>query len=249
MENCSVTLRLDNVSTGYRSRGRKITIGNGYTATLPTGKLTCLLGVNGSGKSTLLRSLAKSQNILKGEIFIGERKLTEIPNSEIGKLIGLVLTDRVESPNMTVYDLVSLGRAPYSNFWGNLTNDDKEIVEEAIRSVGIINLRGRKVCSLSDGERQKAMVAKTLAQQTPIILLDEPTAFLDYPSKIELMEMMRRLAHENEKSILLSTHDIPLAMEMADNLWLMDENRNLLIGSPEELNSSSSRIFQTSSGR
>lgn len=229
------TLKLRDATTGYRSKGQLIPIGTQYNATLPAGKLTCLLGVNGSGKSTLLRSLSKSQNLLKGEILIEDRNIASVPNSEIGKLIGIVLTDRVESPNMTVYELLTLGRAPYSNFWGKLTAKDKKIIEESMECIGIRELRDRKVCSLSDGERQKVMVAKTLAQQTPIILLDEPTAFLDYPSKLELIMLMRKLAHYNNKTILLSTHDIPLAMQFSDYLWLIDKNRRLITGIPDEL--------------
>lgn len=229
------TLQLHDVTTGYRLRGKKILIGRNYSATLPAGKLTSLLGVNGSGKSTLLRSLSKSQEILGGEILIGNRNITSIPNSEIGKLIGIVLTDRVDSPNMTVYELITLGRAPYSNFWGNISKEDRRVVNEAIECIEIGNLRDRKVSSLSDGERQKAMIAKTLAQQTPVILLDEPTAFLDYPSRIELMILMRKLAYENNKTILISSHDIPLAMQLSDHLWLVNKDRKLITGTPEEL--------------
>ncbi|MDE6682996.1 MAG: ABC transporter ATP-binding protein, partial [Muribaculaceae bacterium] len=176
-----------------------------------------------------------SQEILGGEILVGDRNIASIPNSELGKLIGIVLTDRVESPNMTVYELVTLGRAPYSNFWGHLSGEDKRVVNEAIDCIGIRNLSHRKVSSLSDGERQKVMIAKTLAQQTPVILLDEPTAFLDYPSRIELMILMRKLARENNKTILLSSHDIPLAMQLSDYLWLVNDERKLVTGTPEEL--------------
>lgn len=231
----TTTLKLQNVTTGYRQKGHKTPIGKGYTATLPDSSLTSLLGVNGSGKSTLLRSLSKSQDVLGGEILIGDRNIASIPNSEIGKLIGIVLTDRVDSPNMSVYELLTLGRAPYNNFWGKLSKEDVRIVNEAMDCIGITDLKNRKVCSLSDGERQKVMIAKTLAQQTPVILLDEPTAFLDYPSKLELMMLMRRLAHENNKTILLSTHDIPLAIQISDNIWLVDKDRKLITGTPDEL--------------
>lgn len=235
MEKQTATLQLNNVTTGYCSKGKKTPVGRNYNATLPVSRLTCLLGVNGAGKSTLLRSLSKSQDVLEGEILVDGRAIDSIPNSEIGKLIGIVLTDRIDSPNMSVYELLALGRAPYSNFWGTLSEEDRTVVEEAMDCVGIAPLRDRKVCSLSDGERQKVMVAKTLAQQTPIILLDEPTAFLDYPSRLELMTLMRRLAAENGKTSLLSTHDIPLAMQFADYLWLLDKNGDLITGTPDEL--------------
>lgn len=240
MENAGVetTLELHDVTTGYRSRGHIVEVGRHYTATLPSGQLTCLLGVNGSGKSTLLRSLSKSQKILSGSITAGGRDLTEIPDSEVGKLIGIVLTDKAGSANMRVSELVALGRAPYSNFWGTVTSADRRIAEEAMECIGITALRDRYVGSLSDGERQKVMIAKTLAQQTPVILLDEPAAFLDYPSRLELMMLMRRLAHDNGKTILLSTHDIPLAMQLSDHLWLVDSERHLVTGTPDALGAS-----------
>ncbi len=232
------TLKLHDVTTGYRSRGHIVEVGRHYTATLPWGSLTCLLGVNGSGKSTLLRSLSKSQKILSGSITIGGRDIADIPDAEVGKLIGIVLTDKAGSANMRVSELVALGRAPYSNFWGRVTAADRQIADEAMECIGITSLRDRYVGSLSDGERQKVMIAKTLAQQTPVILLDEPAAFLDYPSRLELMMLMRRLAHDNGKTILLSTHDIPLAMQLSDHLWLVDSNRRLQTGTPDSLGES-----------
>lgn len=237
-ENNILTLRLENVTTGYRTKGRAIPVGKNYAATLPSGAVTCLLGVNGSGKSTLLRSLSKSQPILEGEIYVGDVKLSSLSNGEIGKKIGIVLTDNVEAQNMSVYELLALGRAPYSGFWGRLSKEDRSIVEQSLNYINIQHLRDRRVCSLSDGERQKVMVAKALVQQTPIILLDEPTAFLDYPSRLELMVLLNRLAYNDGKTILLSSHDIPLAMQMADNIWLVNAERQLVCGKPEDLASS-----------
>lgn len=234
-ENKILPLRLENVTTGYRVKGHAVPIGRNYIATLPAGAVTCLLGVNGSGKSTLLRSLSKSQPILEGEIYVGDDKLSSLSNREIGKKIGIVLTDNVEAQNMSVYELLALGRAPYSGFWGRLSSMDKSIVEESLNYINIQHLRDRRVCSLSDGERQKVMVAKALVQQTPVILLDEPTAFLDYPSRLELMMLLTKLAHNDGKTILLSTHDIPLAMQMSDNIWLVNGERKLICGKPQEL--------------
>ena len=135
---------------------------------------------------------------------------------------------------MTVEELVGLGRSPYTGFWGTLTEEDRHIVSESIRLVGIEPLRQRMVQTLSDGERQKVMIAKALAQQTPIIYLDEPTAFLDYPSKVEVLQLLRRLAAEEQKTIFLSTHDVELALQLADRLWLMDTD-GLSVGTPHEL--------------
>ena len=136
--------------------------------------------------------------------------------------------------NMTIEELVGMGRSPYTGFWGTLDAEDEEIVREAIRLVGIENLRGRMVHTLSDGERQKVMIAKALAQQTPIIYLDEPTAFLDFPSKVETMQLLRKLAAEEQKTIFLSTHDVELSLQLADKIWLM-EPEQLSVGTPAEL--------------
>ena len=139
----------------------------------------------------------------------------------------------MDTPQLSVQEIIGIGRSPYTGFWGTLSPADKKIVDEAIRQTGIQHLASRSITELSDGERQKVMIAKALAQQTSLIL-DEPTAFLDFPSKVETLQMLRRLAHEQHKSILLSTHDVELALQIADQLWLMEEN-HLSIGSPQEL--------------
>jgi iron complex transport system ATP-binding protein len=135
---------------------------------------------------------------------------------------------------MTIEELVGMGRSPYTGFWGTLDDEDKKIVGEAIQLVGIENLQGRMVHTLSDGERQKVMIAKALAQQTPIIYLDEPTAFLDFPSKVETMQLLRRLALEEQKTIFLSTHDVELSLQLADKIWLMEPG-HLSVGTPRQL--------------
>ena len=152
-------------------------------------------------------------------------------------MIGVVLTEKPDIRNMSVRELVALGRSPYTGFWGTLHDEDWQVVDEAIDAVRIGSLRDRMVHTLSDGERQKVMIAKALAQQTPVIFLDEPTAFLDFPSKVEMMQLLRRLAIEAQKTIFLSTHDFELALQVADRLWLMEENgkRQLHVGTPQEL--------------
>ena len=149
-------------------------------------------------------------------------------------MIGIVLTEKPDVRNMTVEELVGMGRSPYTGFWGVLTAEDHRIVAEAVGMVGIEPLQGRMIHTLSDGERQKVMIAKALAQQTPVIYLDEPTAFLDYPSKVEMMQLLRRLAHDQQKTIFLSTHDVELALQLADRLWLMEPG-GLTVGTPREL--------------
>lgn len=136
---------------------------------------------------------------------------------------------------MTVEQLVALGRSPYTGFWGRLTNDDRNVVREAMQLTNTESLAGRLVDTLSDGERQKVMIAKAIAQQTPVIFLDEPTAFLDYPSKADMMRLLRDLAHDNMKTIFLSTHDLNMALALADKLWLVDRTLGVSIGTPSEL--------------
>ena len=216
------TIELRNLSIGYdeRGKGRKC-IAQGIQAHLCGGELTCLLGANGAGKSTLLKTLSAFLPPLEGDILIGGKALRGYSDNERARLIGVVLTERPELHHMTVRELVGMGRSPYTGFWGRMSKEDQDIVDEAISLVGMQEMASRQVDTLSDGERQKAMIAKALTQQTPIIFLDEPTAFLDYPSKVETMLLLRRLAHDTGKTIFLSTHDVELALQTADTLWLM----------------------------
>ena len=223
------TIELRNLSIGYHEKGKGIkTIAQGIQAHLCGGELTCLLGANGAGKSTLLKTLSAFLTPLEGEILVEGKALKEYTQNERAKLIGVVLTEKPELHHMTVNELVGLGRSPYTGFWGNLSKEDQGIVDEALRMVGMQEMASRQVDTLSDGERQKAMIAKALAQQTPIIFLDEPTAFLDYPSKVETMLLLRQLAHDTGKTIFLSTHDVELALQTSDTLWLMRRIRGAM---------------------
>ena len=152
---------------------------------------------------------------------VNTKEIASLSDKELSKLIGVVLTEKPDVRNMSVRELVSLGRSPYTGFWGTYTDEDLRIVDEAIEMVGITDLVRRPVHTLSDGERQKVMIAKALAQQTPVIFLDEPTAFLDYPSKVEVLQLLRRISREAEKTIFLSTHDVELALQLADTIWLV----------------------------
>lgn len=228
-------MELQNLTTGYiTSRGR-VRIQSGISAMLREGEFTCLLGPNGAGKTTLLRTLAGFIPPLEGSILIEGKHISLIPASELAKKIGVVLTEKPSVSSMTVAQLVALGRSPYTGFWGRLTDRDRNIVEEALDITGTAVLRERLVDTLSDGERQKVMVAKALAQQTPVIFLDEPTAFLDYPSKAEVMRLLSRLAHREGKTILQSTHDLNMALALADKIWLVDRRLGVRIGTPREL--------------
>jgi len=230
------SIALQAVSIGYRSsRGNRVVASN-ITARIYGGELTCLLGSNGIGKSTLLRTLSNFQPPLGGTIVIDGRSHDSYSSLELARKVGVVLTERPDIQQMTVRDLVALGRAPYTGFWGRLGADDEHVVDESLALVGIAPLSRRQVTTLSDGERQKALIAKALAQQTHIIFLDEPTAFLDYPSKVDTLLLLRRLCREQQKTVFLSTHDVELAIQVADRLWLMQGNdRGVAIGSPEEL--------------
>lgn len=229
---------LHNLSIGYLTKGNEKVVANGLSATINNGELTCLLGRNGIGKSTLLRTLSAFQPALEGEIVISSTQppspITSLTDKQLSRLIGIVLTEKPDVQNMTIEELVGMGRSPYTGFWGTLDDVDKKIVDKAIHLVGIENLQGRMVHTLSDGERQKVMIAKALAQQTPIIYLDEPTAFLDFPSKVETMQLLRRLALEEQKTIFLSTHDVELSLQLADKIWLMEPG-HLSVGTPRQL--------------
>lgn len=229
------TIRVENLVTGYIDRNRRITVTDGVTASLRSGELTCLLGPNGAGKSTLLKTLSAFQPPLSGKILIEGKDLTEYRPEELAKVIGVVLTERLSLTNMSVEELIGLGRSPYTGFWGALTDRDREIVDEAISLVRIDDLRHRTVNTLSDGERQKVMIAKALAQETPVIFLDEPTAFLDYPSKVEIMQLLQSLSRMKDKTVFLSTHDLELALQIADRVWLIDRPHGVTIGTPEDL--------------
>ena len=228
------TVKLIDLNIGYLTKGHQNVVAQGLNATISSGELTCLLGRNGIGKSTLLRTLSAFQPKLGGQILLNGSDISALSDKALSRLIGIVLTEKPDIRNMTVEELVGLGRSPYTGFWGTLTEEDRNIVSESIHLVGIEPLRKRMVQTLSDGERQKVMIAKALAQQTPIIYLDEPTAFLDYPSKVEVLQLLRRLAAEEQKTIFLSTHDVELALQLADRLWLMDTD-GLSVGTPHEL--------------
>ena len=227
-----MTVSLTDLSIGYKERR---IVAKGLTAGIRSGELTCLLGENGVGKSTLLRTLAGFQPRLDGSICIEGQPLEKFSDKELARKIGVVLTEKPDVGQMTAYELVAMGRAPYTGFWGALDDDDRRVVDEAIRQVGIEELKTRLVNTLSDGERQKVMIAKALAQQTPVIYLDEPTAFLDYPSKVEMLLLLKRISRESGKTVFLSTHDVELALQVADTLWLMLREGSLKIGTPHEL--------------
>lgn len=229
------TIEIRDLSIGYHAKNDTKLVASHITTTIYSGELTCLLGANGVGKSTLLRTLSAFQPALSGEIALLGQDIQHYSDKALSTIVGVVLTDKCDIRNMSVRELVEMGRSPYTGFWGRLGKEDKRIVDEAISLVRIENLASRMVHTLSDGERQKVMIAKALAQETPVIYLDEPTAFLDFPSKVEIMQLLHHLTRTTNKTIFLSTHDLELALQIADKIWLMDKDKGINTGTPEDL--------------
>lgn len=224
------------LSIGYTLKGGKQKlVHGGLSLKLYAGEVTCLLGLNGSGKSTLLRTLCGFQKALSGSVYLQGKPLNNFSQLDFSLAVGVVLTEKTNAGGITAYELVSLGRHPYTGFFGRLREEDHRIIQESLESVGISHKAHNRVAELSDGEKQKVMIAKALAQQCPIILLDEPTAFLDVTSRIETMVLLRKLAIEQNKAILLSTHDMDMAIQMGDCFWLLDRSRSMACGIPEDL--------------
>lgn len=223
------------LAVGYRNGKNEVTLLKDLNLSLEKGKLVALLGQNGAGKSTLLRALTCDERPLAGTIEVNGRNLLEMSQKDRSRLIGLVSTERIQAGALTVTELVGLGRQPHTGFLGRLDDEDRAIVRQAMVDSGIIGKAGEYVASLSDGERQKAMIARALAQQTPIIILDEPTAFLDVASRIETMRLLQTLAHDRGKAVLLSSHDISQSLMLADELWLITTDRQVITGNTRQL--------------
>lgn len=210
-----MVINLSQLSVGYSLSHPVI---SDINLELRSGQLACLIGENGIGKSTLLKTLTGFLPKLKGSLLLGDRDIDSFSQRELARQVSIVLTQKPDVQNLTIEEIIGLGRSPYTGFFGRLRAEDRKVVDDAIATMGIEKLRGRMIQTLSDGERQKVMIAKALAQETPIILLDEPTAFLDFPSKAETFQSLQRMAHERDKLILLSTHDLELAVRFADSL-------------------------------
>lgn len=229
------TIVIQNLSIGYINKKNKRIVADNINSTIYSGELTCLLGANGIGKSTLMRTITSFQPKINGNIYIQNKEIQSYTEKELATVVSVVLTEKFDIKNMTARELIGLGRSPYTGFWGNLSDADNSIIDKAISLVKIEHLASRMIHTLSDGERQKVMIAKALAQETPIILLDEPTAFLDFPSKVEIMQLLHQLSRQTNKTIFLSTHDLELALQIADKIWLMDKENGIKIGTPEDL--------------
>ncbi len=211
------------LAIGYTVKKQQQIIANAINIDLEAGQLVCLLGKNGIGKSTLLRTLSKVQPKLSGELCIAEKAIEQLSTEALSKQMSLVLTERIPESNLTVYELIALGRQPYTNWIGTLTEKDNKHIEKAIKQVHLEDIIDNKCDELSDGQLQKVMIARALAQNTELIILDEPTAHLDIHHKLEVFNLLKELVKEFGKTIIISTHEVQLALQLADELWLMNE--------------------------
>ncbi|MCT4615262.1 MAG: ABC transporter ATP-binding protein [Marinifilaceae bacterium] len=231
----STILELIDLEIGYFQKKKPKPILPSINLNIKKGELVCLLGPNGAGKSTLIRTIAGLQKSISGKVEVKSNDIKTIGSKKLAKLISLVLTDRINTTNLTVYQLVAMGRHPHTNWFGNIEDNDKEIILESLKLVGLSGFEEKFITNMSDGEIQRVMIARALAQNTPLIILDEPTAHLDLPNRVSIMNLLKRLAEETSKSILLSTHELDLASQTADTIWLMNKKSKLISGCPEDL--------------
>lgn len=227
-------LSLDSLRIGYAGGRKENLLLAPLTASARRGEMIAVIGKNGIGKSTLLRTLAGLQPALGGDIIYSGKSISEYSRTDLAMKIGYISTEIVKVSNMRVYDLVALGRFPYTNWFGKIDKRNHDIITDSIEKTGISSLSWRFISELSDGERQKAMIARILAQDTGILVMDEPTAFLDIGSKFEILHLMHLLSQINGKTIIFSTHDLNVAMSQADKIWLIVDN-HMLEGAPEDL--------------
>ena len=223
------------LSAGYKAGRRETIIQKEINLDIAQGHLVCMVGVNGVGKSTLLRTVAGLQKALSGEVWLDGTKLSDYAPAALARKIAVVLTERSLPGSLSVAELVSLGRHPYTGWSGNLSDDDRAKITESLAVTGIADLATKKVSELSDGQRQRAMIARALAQDTPFILLDEPTAHLDLPGKWLIFQLLHRLTRDHGKTILATTHHLDLALRFADQVCCLHLDRQPTNGAPEDL--------------
>ncbi|WP_296621081.1 ABC transporter ATP-binding protein [Marivirga sp.] len=235
MDNLTDILTTADLSIGYKNGKSENILMEGLNLHIPKGKLIALLGANGVGKSTLIRTLANLQKAIHGKVFLKEKEIKEYGAKEFARQVSLVLTDPVQSGNLNVMELVEMGRYPFTNWTGKLMTSDLEKVETAIQLCAIAYLKDANITEISDGQLQKAMIARALAQDGDLMLLDEPTVHLDANNRYTILELLRNLVDETQKSILISTHQVEIALKMADQIWLANCGENIKYGTPKEL--------------
>lgn len=221
MSTSNIILQAQKISIGYINKKEQITIASNIDLTLEKGKLIALVGANGIGKSTLLRTITGIQKTISGTVLLNEKNIHEMNSLALAKNLSLVLTEKLPPSNLTVFELVALGRQPYTNWIGTLSDEDIEKVNQALALTQIEHLASKKHYEISDGQLQKVLVARALAQDTPLIILDEPTTHLDLLHKVALFKLLKKLTQETQKCILFSTHDIDMAIQLSDEMIIM----------------------------
>lgn len=229
-----IALEVNNLTIGYRSKKDLIHIAAHLNFQLHQGELVAIVGVNGIGKSTLLRTLGKVQSKISGAIYVDGKDLKDYAPIELASTISIVLTEPMASKNLTVLELIALGRQPYTNWIGRLSTADRAKIHEAISMVDLDTLKNKKCYELSDGQLQRVMIARALAQDTSIILLDEPTSHLDLHHKVQILKLLKQIAHETQKTILFTSHEIEMAIQLCDKILIMHQDSHEF-GEPCEL--------------
>lgn len=227
----NIVLRLDHLGVGYHRH----TVLSGIDSGIRHGDFVCLMGPNGIGKSTLIRTIAGLQKPLSGKVVINGQALTAMSQTELAKAISLVLTDKINAGNLSGYELIAMGRYPYTSWRSALSENDHGRIENAIAQTHIEGFVHKKIYELSDGQLQKIIIAKAIAQDTPVLLLDEPTAHLDLNNRVEVVNMLKTLTQTQQKTVLMSTHELDLALQTADRLWLIGSDGKVVQGIPEDL--------------
>ena len=230
----NIVLEVKNLTIGYKTKKNTVVISENIDFNLLEGELIGIVGANGIGKSTLLRTLSKIQPQLSGNIYLNKKELSQYQSLELAAELSLVLTEQIPSKNLTVQEIIALGRQPYTNWVGSLTDTDQKKIKEAISLVNLAELKHKKCYELSDGQLQKVMIARALSQDTTLIILDEPTTHLDIYHKAYILKLLKKIAHETNKTIIYSTHEIDLAIQLCDKMLVMDKNK-IEFGNPCEL--------------
>lgn len=239
-----IVLKVENLAIGYKTKKSDIAITKNINFNLLRGELTAIVGANGIGKSTLIRTLSKIQPHLSGSIYLNEKELPHYKPLELASELSLVLTEQIPSKNLTVFEIIALGRQPYTNWVGSLSQLDLKKINEVLELINISELKYKKCYELSDGQLQKVMIARALAQDTSLIILDEPTTHLDIYHKVYILKLLRKIAHKTNKTIIYSTHEVNLAIQLSDKILVMTDNKTEF-GNPNELieNKSFNNLF------
>lgn len=246
VENNEVALAMNDLEAGYQLKKEQLVVLSGLNLQLRHGELVCFMGPNGVGKSTLLRTIAGVQKPLSGTVTVEGAPINEISPAELAKKISLVLTDDIKAGNMTARELIALGRYPYINWQVKFKKRDILKIEESIALAEVERYADKSIHELSDGQMQKVMIARALSQDTPIMILDEPTAHLDLNNRVAIINLLKNLTRQTGKAVLMATHELDLALQSADRLWLAGFNAPVVSGFPEDLvlNGAIDRVFE-----